>query len=107
MDLWIRGTRLISRVSTAQEHRDPLSASIFLPDIRSVLKRALLFAEKLTAQILAPMPAPIPDLGRKLLRYYGHYSNVRQAHKKRAARCPSSVESRRPSGSVHSLIMFP
>jgi len=33
---------------------------------------------------LAAVVTHIPDKGQQLLRYYGHYSNVRQAHKKRA-----------------------
>jgi len=44
---------------------------------------------------LAALLTHIPDKGQQLLRYYGHYSNVRQAQKKRAgtpAQPPSSVE---------------
>jgi hypothetical protein len=37
---------------------------------------------------LAAVCAHIPDKGQQLVRYYGHYSNVRQAHGKRSA-CPS------------------
>ena len=42
---------------------------------------------------LAAIVTHIPDKGQQLLRYYGHYSNVRQAQKKRPGATAQGLES--------------
>jgi hypothetical protein len=46
---------------------------------------------------LAAVVTHIPDKGQQLLRYYGHYSNVRQAQKKRAGAVARGLETTQPS----------
>jgi hypothetical protein len=46
---------------------------------------------------LAAVVTHIPDKGQQLVRYYGYYSNVRQAQKKRAGAAACGLETTQPS----------